>query len=86
MQSSVGCDSIVTLNLTVLQNTDCIEAVDLGLSVMWATCNVGAEKPEDGKFEEEKKDLNLKFRGSRNQRIIDVQKSLNAHKVIPYDV
>ena len=27
----------------------------------------------DGKFEEDKKDLNLKFRGSANQRIIDVQ-------------
>lgn len=27
------------------------EYVDLGLSVMWATCNIGAEKPEDsGKY------------------------------------
>lgn len=30
----------------------------------------------DGKFIEELKDLRLKFRGSSNQRIIDVQKSL----------
>jgi anaerobic ribonucleoside-triphosphate reductase activating protein len=30
----------------------------------------------DGRFELEKKDLNLQFRGSFNQRIIDVQKSL----------
>ena len=30
----------------------------------------------DGKFEEDKKDLKLKFRGSSNQRIIDVQESL----------
>ena len=29
------------------QSTDCIEAVDLGLSVLWATCNVGASSPED---------------------------------------
>ena len=29
------------------QPSDCIEAVDLGLSVKWATCNVGAESPED---------------------------------------
>ena len=29
------------------QSTDCIEAVDLGLSVLWATCNVGASAPED---------------------------------------
>ena len=29
------------------QSTDCMEAVDLGLSVKWATCNVGASSPED---------------------------------------
>ena len=40
----------------------------------------------DGKFEEDKKDLKLKFRGSSNQRIIVVQKSLKVHKVIPYEV
>ena len=26
---------------------DCIEAVDLGLSVKWATCNIGASSPEE---------------------------------------
>lgn len=36
----------------------------------------------DGKFEEEKKNLRLKFRGSENQRLIDVKKSLNIDKVI----
>lgn len=36
----------------------------------------------DGSFECDKKDLALAFRGSRNQRIIDVQKSLNAKKVV----
>ena len=30
----------------------------------------------DGEFIEEEKDLSLRFRGSRNQRIIDVQASL----------
>lgn len=40
----------------------------------------------DGKFQEDKKDLSLKFRGSSNQRIIDVQKSLKGHKVIPYEI
>jgi len=30
----------------------------------------------DGQFMKEKKDLNLKFRGSSNQRIIDVQKTI----------
>ena len=36
----------------------------------------------DGKFIEEEKSLNLDFRGSRNQRIIDVQESLNKEKVV----
>lgn len=39
----------------------------------------------DGKFEIAQKDLRLKFRGSRNQRIIDVQRSLNERRVILYD-
>ena len=39
----------------------------------------------DGKFEIAQKDLRLKFRGSRNQRIIDVQRSLNEQGVILYD-
>ena len=36
----------------------------------------------DGEFIEELKDLSLKFRGSSNQRIIDVKKSLINNKVI----
>lgn len=36
----------------------------------------------DGKFVVEKKNLKLKFRGSSNQRIIDVQESLKKNKVI----
>ena len=38
----------------------------------------------DGKFEEALKDVRLVFRGSSNQRVIDVQKSLQEHKVILY--
>ena len=39
----------------------------------------------DGKFEEDKKDLNLKFRGSSNQRIIDVKRSLKCNEVVILD-
>ena len=36
----------------------------------------------DGKFEIENFSLNIDFRGSKNQRIIDVQRSLNENKVV----
>ena len=36
----------------------------------------------DGKFIEEKKDLNLAFRGSSNQKIIDVQRSLHSGSTV----
>ena len=39
----------------------------------------------DGRFVDELKDLTLAFKGSSNQRIIDVQKSLIYKKVILYD-
>ncbi|MBN1066478.1 anaerobic ribonucleoside-triphosphate reductase activating protein [Clostridium botulinum] len=40
----------------------------------------------DGKFEEDKKEDGLKFRGSSNQRIIDVKKSLKSNKVVIFDI
>ena len=39
----------------------------------------------DGEFMEDRKDLSLRFRGSDNQRIIDVPKSLQEKKVILWD-
>lgn len=36
----------------------------------------------DGKFKLEERDLNLLFRGSRNQRLVDVQKSLEKGEVV----
>ncbi len=38
----------------------------------------------DGEFKQELKNITLKFRGSENQRIIDVQKSLKENKIILY--
>ncbi|MDR3329913.1 MAG: radical SAM protein [Mycoplasmataceae bacterium] len=38
----------------------------------------------DGRFIEEQKDEHLKFRGSTNQRVIDVQKSLKDNKTHLY--
>ena len=40
----------------------------------------------DGKFEESKKNISLKFRGSENQRLIDVKKSIANNKVIWTDI
>jgi len=39
----------------------------------------------DGPFVEEKKDLMLRFRGSSNQRLIDVPKSLASGSVVEWD-
>ena len=36
----------------------------------------------DGKFEMEKRNLNLQFRGSENQRLIDVKKSMQENKIV----
>lgn len=38
----------------------------------------------DGRFIEEQKDLSLKWRGSTNQRVIDVQKTLGYDEVVLY--
>ncbi len=38
----------------------------------------------DGKFEEDLKDIRLKFRGSSNQRVLDVQQSLRQKRPVLY--
>ena len=40
----------------------------------------------DGKFEEDKRDLMLMYRGSSNQRVIDVQESLKRNEVVLLDI
>ena len=42
----------------------------------------GVDVLVDGRFEEGKKDLRLKYRGSSNQRVIDVKASLETGKVL----
>lgn len=39
----------------------------------------------DGRFVEALKDVSLKFRGSSNQRIIDVQRTLSSGEIVLYD-
>ena len=39
----------------------------------------------DGRFEQDLMDLTLQFRGSSNQRIIDVQRSLKEDQVVILD-
>lgn len=38
----------------------------------------------DGQYIHEQRDMNLKFRGSKNQRVIDVKKSIKQGKIILY--
>lgn len=76
------------------------KAHSLGLNV-WAYCGLTFEELKkdknkkellkscdvlvDGPFIIEQRNVTLPFRGSENQRIIDVQQSLKKHKVIIWD-
>lgn len=40
----------------------------------------------DGKFLAEEKDESLRFRGSRNQRIIDIQKTKQEGNIVLYNI
>lgn len=49
-------------------------------------CICNCDVVVDGPFIEAEKDITLKFRGSRNQRIIDVQKSLETGGVVLWNL
>ena len=36
----------------------------------------------DGRFEEEKKDISLRFRGSSNQRLIDMKETRKGNRIV----
>lgn len=39
----------------------------------------------DGRFEQDQKDISLKFRGSANQRILDLKRTLEMGQIVPYE-
>ncbi len=68
-QKSVWCYSGYTLETDLLTGRAHCEATDEMLSYI--------DVLVDGEFVEEKKDLKLRFRGSSNQRIIDLKRTLS---------
>ena len=72
----------------------CFSGYTFDTDILENMCNKYKEKKElisyidvlvDGKFEIDKKNFKLKFRGSSNQRIINVKESLKNNKVILMD-
>lgn len=57
------------------------QADDYRRSIVTQLCDVLV----DGQFQIDKKDPSLAFKGSSNQRIIDVEKSLEANKIVLYE-
>ena len=73
----------------------CYTGYTFETDVLDRMCKEWKETPEllsyidvlvDGKFIEKKKDIKLRFRGSSNQRIIDVKKSQKENKTILFDL
>ena len=73
-QKTIWCYSGYIFNTEIKEGRAHCEATDEILKLI--------DVLVDGRFIEEKKNIMLKFRGSENQRIIDVQKSLNQNSVI----
>lgn len=79
-----------TVNIFELPNSDHTEIeliprnnneCDLMRAEVIRNCNVVV----DGRFEEDKKDLTLRFKGSTNQRLIDVEKTLKKGEIVLWD-
>ena len=77
------------------KNIWCYSGYTFEKDILDRMCKEWEETPEilsyidvlvDGKFEEDKKDIKLRFRGSSNQRIIDVKKSLKENKTVLFDL
>lgn len=45
----------------------------------------GCDVLVDGRYDDNKRDISLHWRGSSNQRVIDVQESIKQNKVVLYD-
>lgn len=76
------------------KNVWCYTGYTFDDDILGKMCKQWKETPEllsyldvmvDGKFQEDKKDLTLRFRGSSNQRIIDVKKSLKEKKAVLFE-
>ena len=55
---------------------------EIDINIGWKELFFETDILVDGKFDIDKKNLLLKFRGSENQRIIDVKKSLKNNKIV----
>ena len=51
-------------------------------SMIFALCDVVV----DGPYIEEQRDITLKFRGSKNQRLIDVKKTIEKKEIVLFDI
>lgn len=73
------------LNVWCYTGYEMEDIVRSGTDSQWALVTE-ADVVVDGAYIESERSLDLKWRGSRNQRLIDVKKSLEAGEVIPYSV
>ena len=76
-------ESLFLLNV-VVWNQEGLDAIQYIDDLNYVLNNI--DVLVDGPFIEEKKDLNLAFRGSSNQRLIDMKKTLENKKVTLLDI